>query len=265
MKKLVEIDKRTENSVYFRDRNQSTMLLDIFTAEGIISLITLVFLEIILGIDNIIFIAIITGYLPKAEQARARAIGLTLAMIFRILLLMGISWLVHLVHPLFFVGELGISGRDLILFSGGVFLVYKTIKEIYEKLKGHEKEHNQKGSEKMTISQAIVQITIIDIIFSFDSILTAVGLSRDLPVMISAVVVSMFVMLLFAPYVSDFINKYPTMKILALTFLVAIGVLLILEGLHVHVEKSYVYFGMGFSLIVELLNIRLRKLQHKSN
>ena len=157
------------------------------------------------------------------------------------------------------------SGRDLILFSGGVFLVYKTFKELYEKLKGHEKAAEEGTKKKLTISQAILQITIIDIIFSFDSILTAVGLSRDLPVMISAVVVSMFVMLLFAPYVSDFINKYPTMKILALVFLVAIGVLLMLEGMHVHVEKSYVYFGMAFSLIVEMLNIRLRKIQHKSN
>lgn len=242
------------------------MLLDLFSAAGIISLVTLVFLEIILGIDNIIFIAIITGYLPKADQKRARAIGLMLAMVFRVLLLMGISWLVHLVQPLFFIGELGISGRDLILFAGGVFLVYKTIKEIYEKIKGYENDgHKVSNKDKMTVSQAIFQITIIDIIFSFDSILTAVGLSRDLPVMISAVVISMFVMLLFAPYVSDFINKYPTMKILALVFLVAIGVLLILEGIHVHVEKSYVYFGMAFSLLVELLNIRLRKIQHKSN
>lgn len=183
------------------------MLLDLFSAAGIISLVTLVFLEIILGIDNIIFIAIITGYLPKADQKRARAIGLMLAMVFRVLLLMGISWLVHLVQPLFFIGELGISGRDLILFAGGVFLVYKTIKEIYEKLKGHENDgHKVSNKDKMTVSQAIFQITIIDIIFSFDSILTAVGLSRDLPVMISAVVISMFVMLLFAPYVSDFIT-----------------------------------------------------------
>ncbi len=241
------------------------MLLSLFSPEGMLSLITLIFLEIILGIDNIIFIAIICGYLPKQDQNRARTIGLMLAMVFRILLLLGISWLVHLVEPLFYIGALGVSGRDLILFSGGVFLVYKTVIEIYEKLKGHEKESEKKVKDKMTITQAIIQITIIDIIFSFDSILTAVGLSRDLPVMITAVVASMIVMLLFAPYVSDFINKYPTMKILALVFLVAIGILLMLEGTHIHVEKSYVYFGMGFSLIVEILNIRLRKIQHKSN
>lgn len=241
------------------------MLLSLFTPEGILSLITLILLEIVLGIDNIIFIAIICSYLPIVDQSKARTIGLMLAMVFRILLLLGISWLVHLVDPLFFIGELGISGRDLILFSGGVFLVYKTFKEIYEKLRGHEEGEEKLKKKKLTVTQAIVQITIIDIIFSFDSILTAVGLSRDLAVMITAVVISMFVMLLFAPYVSGFINKYPTLKMLALVFLIAIGVLLILEGLHIHIEKSYVYFGMGFSIVVELLNIRLRKLQHKAN
>ena len=241
------------------------MLLSLFTPEGILSLITLILLEIVLGIDNIIFIAIICSYLPIVDQSKARTIGLMLAMVFRILLLLGISWLVHLVDPLFFIGELGISGRDLILFSGGVFLVYKTFKEIYEKLRGHEEGEEKLKKKKLTVTQAIVQITIIDIIFSFDSILTAVGLSRDLAVMITAVVISMFVMLLFAPYVSGFINKYPTLKMLALVFLIAIGVILILEGLHIHIEKSYVYFGMGFSIVVELLNIRLRKLQHKAN
>ena len=241
------------------------MLMTLLSPEGLLSLITLVFLEIILGIDNIIFIAIICGYLPREDQKRARTIGLMLAMVFRILLLLGISWLVQLIQPLFYIGSLGVSGRDLILFSGGVFLIYKTIGELYEKLKGRESGHKEIKEKKLTISKAIIQIAIIDIIFSFDSILTAVGLSRDLAVMITAVVLAMIVMLLFAPYVSDFINKYPTMKILALVFLVAIGVLLMLEGLHIHVEKSYVYFGMGFSLLVESMNIRLRKIQHKSN
>lgn len=241
------------------------MLLTLFSPEGLLSLITLVFLEIILGIDNIIFIAIICGYLPRENQKRARTIGLMLAMVFRILLLLGISWLVQLVQPLFCIGSLGVSGRDLILFSGGVFLIYKTAGELYEKLKGRELGHKTIKEKKLTVSKAIIQIAIIDIIFSFDSILTAVGLSRDLAVMITSVILAMIVMLLFAPYVSDFINKYPTMKILALVFLVAIGVLLMLEGMHIHVEKSYVYFGMGFSLLVESLNIRLRKIQHKSN
>jgi predicted tellurium resistance membrane protein TerC len=240
------------------------MLLEIFSADGIISLTTLVFLEIILGIDNIIFIALICANLPREDQKKSRAIGLMLAMVFRIFLLLGISYLVHLVQPIFSIGEFGVSGRDLILFSGGVFLIYKTVIEIYHKLKGHE-EGKKSKNRQITATQAIIQITIIDIIFSFDSILTAVGLSRDLPVMITAVVISMFVMLLFAPYVSEFIGKYPTLKMLALVFLVAIGILLVLEGCHIHIEKNYVYFGMGFSLTVELLNIRLRKIQHQSN
>jgi predicted tellurium resistance membrane protein TerC len=235
----------------------------LFTAEGLISLVTLIFLEIILGIDNIIFIALICTYLPKKEQQRARTIGLMLAMVFRIMLLLGISYLVRLVKPLFHISDFGVSGRDLILFAGGVFLLYKTLVEIIHKLRGNEAgaKHEEK---KLSVRQAIIQIAFIDIIFSFDSILTAVGLSRDLPVMITAVVASMFVMLLFAPYVSDFITKFPTLKMLALVFLVSIGVLLILESLHIEIEKNYVYFGMGFSLIVELLNIRYRKIQHQS-
>ncbi|HRH67707.1 MAG TPA: TerC family protein [Bacteroidia bacterium] len=239
------------------------MLLSLFTVDGMIGLVTLILLEIVLGIDNIIFIAILCSYLPKKDQQRARTIGLMLAMIFRVLLLLGISRLVHLVDPLFFIGSFGASGRDLILFSGGVFLIYKTVIEIYQKLKGTEHGPNAQKERKLTVSQAILQITIIDIVFSFDSILTAVGLSRDIVVMITAVIISMIVMLLFAPYVSNFINKFPTLKILALAFLVCIGVLLVLEGLHVHVEKSYVYFGMAFSLIVELLNIRMRRINHQ--
>ncbi|MBL0063746.1 MAG: TerC family protein [Bacteroidetes bacterium] len=240
------------------------MLLTLFSVDGMIGLVTLVLLEIILGIDNIIFIAILCSYLPKKDQQKARTIGLMLAMVFRVLLLLGISWLVHLVDPLFYIGSFGPSGRDLILFSGGVFLVYKTVKEIYHKLKGRDHGPEAEKERKMTVSQAILQITIIDIIFSFDSILTAVGLSRDIVVMITAVVISMFVMLLFAPYVSNFINKFPTLKMLALVFLVCIGVLLILEGVHVHVDKSYMYVAMAFSLIVELLNIRMRRLNHQS-
>ncbi|MFM8433179.1 MAG: TerC family protein [Bacteroidota bacterium] len=241
-------------------------LLSIFSTDGIIGLVTLIGLEIVLGIDNIIFIAIICGYLPKQEQQRARVIGLMLAMVFRIILLMGISWLTHLTEPLLEIGIIRPSGRDLILFIGGVFLLVKTVKEIYEKLRVSEltEEGKPKPRERrMTVAQAILQITLIDIVFSFDSILTAVGLSNDVTVMITAVIVSMIVMILFAPYVSDFINKYPTIKMLALTFLVVIGLLLMLEGCHIHFDKSYVYFAMAFSLIVELLNIRLRKVKHQ--
>ena len=239
------------------------MLLEIFTAEGMIGLVTLIMLEIVLGIDNIIFIAILCSYLPLKEQGKARTIGLMLAMVFRILLLLGISWLVHLTDPLFHIGILSPSGRDLILFFGGVFLVYKTAREIYHKLRDHDEVTGRPVEKKLTLTQAILQITIIDIIFSFDSILTAVGLSRDLTVMITAVVISMVVMLLFAPYVSNFINNYPTLKMLALAFLVCIGLLLILEGFHYHIDKGYIYFAMAFSLLVELLNIRMRKLEVK--
>ena len=235
----------------------------LLTASGLISLVTLVLMEIVLGVDNIIFIAIICGYLPnKKEQHRARVIGLSLALIIRILLLMTISWIARLVTPLFHISEFGVSGRDLILFGGGIFLIIKTIKEIIHKFKvaAHEKGAKQ---TQLTISQAIMQITLIDIVFSFDSIITAVGLSNQIIIMVLAVTISMFVMIWFAPYVSDFINKYPTIKMLALVFLIAIGILLVGESLHLHIDKKYVYVAMAFSVIVELLNINLRKRQLK--
>ncbi len=231
----------------------------LMTAGGLISLVTLVLLEIVLGIDNIIFIAIICGYLShKKEQHKARVIGLSLALIMRILLLMTISWIARLIHPLFLIGDFGVSGRDLILFGGGVFLILKTIKEIVEKFKdaGRDKEDLPR---RMTLWQAIIQITLIDIVFSFDSIITAVGLSNQIVIMILAVTISMFVMLAFAPFVSNFIEKYPTIKMLALAFLVAIGLMLVLESLHLHVDKSYIYVAMLFSVVVEMLNISLRK------
>jgi len=230
----------------------------------VISFVTLVLMEIVLGIDNIIFIAILCGFLPgKEQQRKARTIGLSLALLMRILLLFTISWIVHLTHPLITILNFDISGRDLILFAGGVFLIYKTVKEIYLKLRNKEGEHQPKA-RTLTVQQAIIQITIIDIVFSFDSILTAVGLSNDLFIMITAVTISMFVMLFFAKYVTDFVNRYPTIKMLALAFLVCIGLLLMLEGLHIHIEKGYVYTALAFSLIVELLNIRLRRIKHQS-
>ena len=238
------------------------MFDSLLTLDGGIQLITLVLLEIVLGIDNIIFIAILCSYLPKSEQQRARVLGLSMALVMRVLLLMGISWLARLTKPLVTIAAFDASGRDLILFAGGLFLIYKTVSEIYHKLKGHP-EGVIPTQKKMTISQVIMQITLIDVVFSFDSILTAVGLSNDLPTMIIAVVVAMIVMIFFARYVSDFINHYPTIKMLALAFLVCIGVLLLLESLHIHVAKSYVYFGMAFSLLVELLNIRFRKVKSR--
>jgi len=234
----------------------------LLTVEGLIGLVTLVLMEIVLGIDNIIFIAILCGFLPKkADQKRARTIGLTLALVIRILLLFTISWIIRLINPLFYIGSFGVTGRDLILFAGGIFLIYKTLQEIYHKLKDDGLDHGPK-KRTFTVSQAILQITLIDIVFSFDSILTAVGLSRDIVTMVIAVTISMIVMLFFAPYVSDFISKYPSLKVLALAFLVAIGVLLVVEALHLHIDKSYVYVAMGFSCIVEILNIRIRGAHH---
>jgi|SRR6185436_12215085 len=239
----------------------------LLSVDGLISLVTLVVLEIVLGVDNIIFIAIICGYLPhRKEQQRARTIGLSLALIIRILLLVTISWIAHWTKSLFHIGDFGVSGRDLILFAGGVFLIIKTIKEIAHKFKIADHEKGVKATH-LTMTQAILQITLIDIVFSFDSILTAVGLSNILVIMVIAVTISMFVMLWFSPYVSNFINKYPTIKMLALAFLVVIGILLVIESLHIHVEgvdfKTYAYVAMAFSVIVELLNIRLRNVQGK--
>ncbi|MBX7180717.1 MAG: TerC family protein [Bacteroidia bacterium] len=247
---------------------------NLFSVPALISLITLTLLEIILGVDNIIFIAIIAGKLPhKKEQRRARTIGLTLALIIRVLMLSGISWLAGSTQPIFHFNlgpyELSPSVRDLILLVGGVFLLYKTGIEIYEKISGHEGDH--KDLKALSVNAAILQIVLIDIVFSFDSILTAVGLSRDLPIMIAAVVISMIIMLVFSEKVSDFINQHPTVKILALAFLILIGGLLVLESIHIEVEKGYVYFALAFSLIVEYLNIKRRSIaakaghSHKSN
>ncbi len=249
------------------------MLLSIFsellTTAGLISMFTLVLLEIVLGIDNIIFIAIITGYLPKKDQRKARTIGLSLALIMRIILLFCITLLVGLTKPLFTIPTpdsmsfyLAPSGRDLILLAGGIFLLIKTTKEIYMKLRVDDEHHHPK-EQQLNLTQAITQIAFIDIIFSFDSILTAVALSQQIVIMVAAVTLSMLVMLFFARYVSDFINKYPTLKILALAFLLVIGLLLVLDGLHIHIDKNYAYVALAFSLGVELLNIRLRKVKHQ--
>ena len=240
------------------------MFDSLFTASGLLGLLTLVLMEIVLGIDNIIFIAILCGFLPHKEQQRkARVIGLSLALVMRILLLFTISWIVHLTNTLFMIADFEVRGRDLILFSGGVFLIYKTVKEIYYKLRGNEGGQKPKD-RRMTVQQAIMQITLIDIVFSFDSILTAVGLSNDIMIMVTAVIISMFVMLFFSGYVSDFVNKFPTIKMLALVFLVCIGFMLLMDSFHLEFSKSYIYVALGFSLIVELLNIRYRRIKHQA-
>ena len=234
---------------------------ELFTLTGLVSLITLSVLEVILGIDNIIFIAIVAGKLPREQQGKARLIGLSMALIMRIILLFSISWIASLKDPLFFIGTFGATGRDLILFSGGVFLIYKTIKEIKEKFEGKEEQMRHVG--ELTLNSAITQIVMIDIIFSFDSILTAVGLVSNVALMVSAVIIAMLFMLAFSAAVSNYINKHPTIKMLALAFLVLIGIVLVLESLHVHFDKAYIYFSLAFSFAVEFLNIKVRSVAQK--
>lgn len=240
------------------------------TPEGVITLLSLSLLEIVLGIDNIIFISIVAGKLPKSSQRRARLLGLSMALVFRIILLSIISWIAGLTYPLLTIGSFEASGRDIILFAGGTFLLVKTIMEIYEKIY-HDEEASPKETAVRSFAAAIVQITLLDIVFSFDSILTAVAISDNLVIMILAVVIAIIIMILGAGIVSDFINKYQSIKMLALVFLVAIGGVLILESFHVedtyHVDlKSYVYVAMGFSLLVETLNLmRTREAKRRAS
>jgi predicted tellurium resistance membrane protein TerC len=230
-----------------------------------VSLLTLTFMEIVLGIDNIIFISIVVNRLPESQQARGRTIGLLLALLFRVGLLLSISWIVGLRAPLFnlpfpwLAEPFGVTGRDIILMAGGLFLIYKSTTEIHNKLQGEEDEGGIGGSRKATMASIILQIILIDIVFSFDSILTAVGLVDNVLVMIAAVIFAMGVMLAFSGAVAGFVNNNPTIKMLALSFLIMIGFMLVMEASHKEVEKGYLYFAMAFSLTVELLNLRLRK------
>lgn len=223
--------------------------------EAWIALGTLTLLEIILGIDNILFIAIISGKLPVHQQPKARVLGLALALIFRILLLMVVSWLVHFQEPLFEWMGTTYSGRDLILFAGGSFLLVKTISEIHHKTQKHGEE--AKAPVKVrSFGGAVTMIILIDMVFSIDSILTAVGMVSELSIMIAAVVISMAVMLVFVNKISRIIEKHPSLQMLALSFLLLIAFVLILDGLHQHIERGYVYFALFFSLMVEFFNIR---------
>ncbi len=247
-----------------------------------ISLLTLTVLEIVLGIDNIIFISILAGKLPEAQQAKARTIGLMLALITRVLLLCSIFWLTKLIDPLFtlfrdaggwhfIAGKLaeeaqrtfafGMSGKDLVLFCGGLFLLWKSVHEIHGNLEGEE--HEQGSRVRATFGSVIAQIVIIDIVFSLDSVITAVGLAKEIGVMIAAVVLAMAVMLVAAGPISNYVNRHPTIKMLALSFLLLVGVVLVADGLHHHIEKGYIYFAMAFSFAVEMLNIRTRSKMKK--
>jgi len=238
------------------------MLEGLLSVDGLVSLLTLTVLEIVLGIDNIIFISIIADKLPLEKQGTARKIGIGLALFVRICLLFAISWIVGLKADLFTILGNGISGRDIILFGGGLFLMAKSTSEIHAKLEDEEDEHNVKLKSPSLFS-AITQIVLIDIIFSFDSILTAVGLVKDVGIMITAVIISLSVMLIFIKKISDFINQHPTLKMLALSFLIMIGLLLVAESLDMHVPKGYVYFAMAFSFSVEILNMQLKKARKK--
>jgi len=222
-----------------------------------ISLLTLTGLEIVLGIDNIIFISILAGKLPPEQQPKARKMGLSLALVTRIALLASIAWIAKLTSPLFAVLGHGISGRDLILILGGLFLLFKSTHEIHEKLEGEEGHASSKVAA--SFAKVIVQIMLLDVVFSLDSVITAVGMAQHLTVMIAAVILAMGVMLLAAGGISDFVHKHPTLKILALSFLLLIGTSLIAEGMGFHIPKGYVYFAMAFSFGVEILNLKLRK------
>ncbi len=234
---------------------------ELFSVGALISLLTLSVLEIVLGIDNIIFISIIAGKLPKNSQAKARTIGLMLALIMRVALLFSISWIVGLKDPLFFIADFGVTGRDIILFSGGVFLLYKTTIELHNKVQGYDDAEMK--VKRVSFNAIVMQIVLIDIVFSFDSILTAVGLVTNLLIMIAAVIVAMIIMILFSGKVSDFINDNPTIKVLALSFLLMIGVVLILESFHEHVDKKFIYISIAFSFFVEMMNINMRKKEEK--
>lgn len=229
----------------------------LLTTEGIVSLLTLTFLEIVLGIDNIVFISITAQRLPEQHQAKARNMGIILALVVRIALLMGVSWIIGLTEPLITVADFELSLRDVILIIGGLFLIAKSTSEIHAKLEGEDP--TRKAANVLTLRAAVIQIILLDVVFSLDSILTAVGLVREVLIIVIAIVISLVVMLVFARRISEFIHKHPAMKLLAISFLMMIGLVLVVEGLHVHVPKGYIYFAMAFALGIEVLNMKIRK------
>ncbi len=230
--------------------------MEILSAEGLVSLLTLTFLEIVLGIDNIVFISIVSGRLPHTQQNKARTIGIILALVVRILLLLAINWIIGLTATIFTIKDFSLSYRDLILIVGGLFLLAKSTSEMHAKLEG---QHEEKEIKVTTFRAALIQIVLLDVVFSLDSILTAVGLVENVAIIVIAIVISLGVMLIFARKISTFINAHPAMKILAISFLLMIGMVLVIEGLHVHVPKGYIYFSMAFALGVEILNMKIRK------
>jgi predicted tellurium resistance membrane protein TerC len=229
----------------------------LFTSSGLIALITLTFLEIVLGVDNVIFISILSSKLPASQQGAARRIGLLVAMGMRVLLLLSIVWIIKLTAPLFVVLGRSISGRDLILMGGGLFLLAKATTEIHDRLEGEEGRSSARV--RPTFAAVITQIALLDIVFSLDSVITAVGMAEEITIMVIAVILAVCVMMFSAGPISAFVNRHPTVKVLALSFLLLIGISLVGEGLGMHIPKGYIYFAMGFSVFVELINLRVRK------
>lgn len=228
------------------------------TPEALIAVLTLTLLEIVLGIDNIVFLSVLTGRLPQAQRPRARRIGLLLAMGMRILLLLSISWVMSLTRPLLELAGFSLTGQRLILLAGGAFLLWKSVKEIHHKVEGHHEDApTASGAAGATMGAVLVQIALIDLVFSLDSVITAVGMTTNIPAMVIAVVASVMVMMWAAGPIGDFVERHPAVKVLALSFLILIGVLLVAEGLGQHLDKGYIYFAMAFALVVELLQIRM--------
>ena len=228
-----------------------------FTSSGLLALITLTFLEIVLGIDNIIFISIMSSKLPTLQQASARRTGLLAAMGTRILLLLGVVWITRLTAPLFAIWGRPISGRDLILISGGLFLLAKATIEIHDRLEGDEGRSSARV--RPSFAAVVAQIMVLDIVFSLDSVITAVGMADEIIIMVTAVILAVGVMMFSAGPISSFVNRHPTIKVLALSFLLLIGVALVGDGVGMHIPKGYIYFAMGFSVFVEMINLRVRK------
>lgn len=251
--------------------------------DHVIALVALAAMEIVLGIDNIVFIAILTDRLPEEQRSKGRRLGLSIALVMRVLLLLGISWVMGLTAPVFAWTDLGapetwfavaadaefpehaqqqmsevqtVSGRDLILLLGGLFLIFKTVKEIHEQITGEE--HHTSTKKELTFGAAIFQIAVLDLVFSLDSVITAVGMVDNIWIMVGAIIIAVGVMVTFADRISDFVSAHPTLKMLALSFLMLIGVMLLAEGIGTHVEKGYIYFAMAFSLVVEVLNMKVR-------
>jgi predicted tellurium resistance membrane protein TerC len=226
------------------------------TSSGILALVTLTFLEIVLGVDNVIFISILSGKLPASQQSQARRTGLLAAMGMRILLLLSIAWVIRLTAPLFTTFRRPVSGRDLILMAGGLFLLGKATLEIHDKLEGEEGQSSTRVAP--SFRAVIAQIMVLDIVFSLDSVITAVGMAEDISIMVTAVVLAVGVMMFAAEPISAFVNRHPTVKVLALSFLLLIGLSLVGDGLGMHIPKGYIYFAMGFSVFVEMVNLRIR-------